>query len=592
MQIDYARDALLTEFGLSTLKASYLVDGETSPQQAFARAAQAFADNDAHAQRLYDYSSKLWFMFATPVLSNGGTKRGLPISCYLNYVDDSRDGITKHYTETSWLASVGGGVGGYWGDIRSDGMATSNGSKSNGSIPFIKVTDTLMAAFNQGTTRRGAYAAYQDISHPEIEEFIDLRDPSGDHGRRCLGTGFHHGVIITDDFMQACIDNAPWDLIDPKTKRVTSTVKARDLWERIITKRLKTGEPYIVFGDTANLYLPQPLKKKGLRVRASNLCTEIFLPTGWDDAGNMRTAVCCLSSVNLAKWEEWGPVADQFIGDLIRMLDNVLQSFIDNAPAQLSWAVNSARMSRDLGLGAMGFHTLLQQQMIAFESDEARTLNNKIFSTINRAATAESRRLADERGEAPDMVGTGMHNAHLLAIAPNASSSIAAGVDPSVEPRRTNAFKQSTQAGMALNKNPVLAKLLAEIGRDTPDVWKSIIDNQGSVQHLDFLTDHQRAVFKTAFEIDQQWIVEHAATRQPWICQGQSINLFFENPKNDADLRAINQVHLSAWKKGLKSLYYVRSRTAMRANTGSATRQSVAAPALDPDAVGCTACEG
>ena len=591
MIIDYGRDALLTEFGLATLRNSYLVEGEISPQDAFARAAKAFADDDAHAQRLYDYASKQWFMFSTPVLTNGGTKRGLPISCFLSYCDDSREGITKHYTETAWLTSVGGGVGGYWGHVRSDGTSTSGGSRSTGTIPFIKVTDTLMAAFSQGSARRGAYAAFQDIDHPEIEEFIELRDPSGDHSRRCLGTGFHHGVMITDAFMEACQHDEPWDLIDPKTKRVTSTVKARDLWQRILTKRLKTGEPYIIFKDTANLYLPPALKKRGLTINQSNLCTEIFLPTGIDDTGNMRTAVCCLSSVNLAKADEWYPVIDQFVGDLIRMLDNVLQNFIDSAPAQLSWAVHSARMSRDLGLGAMGFHTYLQEHGMAFESDEAKAFNNRVFSAIYRAATAASRVLADERGEAPDMVGTGLRNAHLLAVAPNASSSIAAGCSASIEPIRTNAFKQSTQAGMALNKNPTLIGVLAKYGKDTTEVWKSIIENEGSVQHLDFLGDHERMVFKTAFEIDQQWIIEHAATRQPWICQGQSVNLFFESPNTPEQVQTINQVHLSAWKKGLKSLYYVRSRTTQRASTGgTGERQMVSGPTINPDYAECLAC--
>jgi ribonucleoside-diphosphate reductase alpha chain len=589
MRIDLGRDALLTDFGLATLRDRYLVEGETSPQEAFARAAKAFADDEAHAQRLYDYVSQHWFMFATPVLSNGGTKRGLPISCFLNYVDDSRDGITKHYTESAWLASLGGGVGGYWGHVRSDGSSTSNGSKSNGSIPFMKVTDSLMAAFNQGTTRRGAYAAYQHISHPEIEEFIDIRNPTGDHSRRCLGTGFHHGVVLDDKFMEACEQGSTYDLIDPHTKTVTKTLDARKLLEKIITTRVKTGEPYVIFGDTANRYLNPHLKKLGLKIWQSNLCTEIFLPTGWDHEGKMRTAVCCLSSVNLAKWDEWEPVADQFVGDLIRMLDNVLQYFVDNAPEHVQWAAHSARQSRDLGLGAMGFHTYLQDHSIAFESNEAKEINNTMFATIHKAAVAASKGLAADKGEAPDLIGSGMRNAHLLAVAPNASTSVILGISPSIETIRSNAYKQSTQTGAFLVKSPSLEKVLARYDQNSPEVWKSIVEADGSVQHLDFLTDHEKAVFKTSFEIDPQWVIEQAALRQPWICQGQSVNLFVPADTNPG---VLVKAHMSAWKKGLKALYYLRSKSIQRARTGSTERVAISAPALDPDAVTCLACEG
>lgn len=589
MQIDLGRDALLTDFGLATLKDRYLIDGESSPQQAFARAAAAFADDEAHAARLYDYVSKHWFMFATPVLSNGGTKRGLPISCFLNYVDDSRDGITKHYTESAWLASIGGGVGGYWGHIRSDGSSTSNGSKSNGSIPFIKVTDSLMAAFNQGTTRRGAYAAYQHISHPEIEEFIELRNPTGDHNRRCLGTGFHHGVVVDDKFMIACEQGTPYELVDPHSKVVTKTVDARKLLAKIIETRVKTGEPYLVFEDTANRFLNPHLRKKGLKIHQSNLCTEIFLPTGWDNEGNMRTAVCCLSSTNLAKFDEWAPVAEQFIGDLIRMLDNVLQHFIDNAPEHVSWAVHSARQSRDLGLGAMGFHTYLQDHSIAFESNEAKEINNRMFYTIQQNAVKASQALAAEKGEAPDLIGTGMRNAHLLAVAPNASTSVILGISASIETIRSNAYKQSTQTGAFLVKSAALERVLSTHGQNTQEVWKSIVEADGSVQHLAFLSDHEKMVFKTAFEIDPQWVIEHAALRQPWICQGQSVNLFIPA---DTDPKTLVRAHMSAWKKGLKSLYYLRSKSIQRARTGSTERVVIAAPALNDEQVACLSCEG
>lgn len=592
MRIDLARDRLITPFGMATLGDRYLVDGESSPQQAFARAAAAFADDAAHAQRLYDYASLQWFMFSTPILSNGGTDRGMPISCFLGYTGDSRAGITGHYTESSWLASIGGGVGGYWGHVRSDGQRTSKGSRSNGTVPFIKVMDSLMNAFSQGTTRRGSYAAYQHISHPEVEEFVEIRKPTGDPNRRCLGTGFHHALVLTDAFMEAVEADRPWDLVDPSSKAVVKTVNARGLWRAVLETRVQTGEPYLMFEDAVHRFMPEPLRNLGLRVWQSNLCSEIVLPTGPDHLGNMRTAVCCLSSVNLAKWDEWRH-DELFVGDLVRMLDNVLTYFIEHAPPQVAWATYAAGRSRDLGLGAMGFHSYLQEHDIAFESDHAKAVNNTMFRHLFLRAKAESRRLAEERGSPPDLAGTGLRNAHLLAIAPNATSSIICGeTSPSIEPIRSNAFKQSTLSGSFLVKNGALEAVLDKYGYNDSETWKSIIAADGSVQHLEFLTDHEKMVFKTAFELDQHWIVEHAAVRQAWICQAQSVNLFFAA---DTSPKYLNSVHFSAWKKGLKSLYYLRSKSLQRADKlGVAQARAVmpAAPVLDPDVVACTSCEG
>ena len=513
--MDYSRDELLTSFGKTTLHDRYLLPTESSPQDAFMRAAKAFSDNDEMAERIYNYSSKLWFMYATPILTNGGTERGLPISCFLNYVPDSREGLTGHYTENAWLASVGGGVGGYWGHIRSDGTGTSNGSQSSGSIPFLHVVDSEMLAFSQGKTRRGSYAAYMDVSHPEIIEFLDMRKPSGgDVHRKCLN--LHHGINISNDFMEL-IDNCikestyddSWNLIDPHTNKVVKTVSARELWQRILENRVATGEPYIMFSDTVNEGLPEAQKELGLKVHHSNLCTEITLPT--DDN---RTAVCCLSSVNLEKYDEWKK-DPMFIPDLIHFLDNVLQHFIDNAPDTLYKAKFSAVNERSLGLGAMGFHSYLQSKGIPFESALAKSKNLQMFKHIKDQAVQESKRLAIKKGEAPDMAGTGMRNAHLLAIAPNASSSIICGTtSPSIEPYRANAYVQKTMSGSFLVKNKHLEKLLESKGMNDDKTWKKILANRGSVLELEGLSDYEKDTFKTAIEINQQWIIEHAADRQ------------------------------------------------------------------------------
>ena len=589
MQLNYKRDKYLSEFSIKTLEDRYLVGEEKSPQDAFARAAIAFADDDSHAQRLYDYASKLWFMFSTPVLSNGGTKRGLPISCFLNYVDDSREGITDHYTENAFLSSVGGGVGGCWSGVRSVGSKTSNGSESTGVIPFMKVVDAEMLAFSQGVTRRGSYAAYLDISHPEVEEFLDVRKPTGGDINR-KSTNLHHGVVLTDKFLQL-IENATrregfddsWNLIDPHSGRVVKTVSAKTLWVKLIQNRVETGEPYIMFGDTVDEAVPEFQKKLGLKVHQSNLCSEITLPTDKD-----RTAVCCLSSVNLEEYDEWKN-DDQFIPDLIRMLDNVLEYFINYAPDQLSRAKYSASQERSLGLGAMGFHAYLQRHNIPFESPMAKGRNMQMFSRIKSEANRATRQLAEERGPCPDGKDYGVRNAHLLAIAPNASSSIICGnTSPSIEPYRANAFTQKTKTGSSLLKNEYLENILQDLGEDTDEVWKSIVTNNGSVQHLDFLDDWTKDVFKTAVEIDQRWIIEFAADRQEHICQSQSLNIFFPADVSKQELHA---THMMAWKRGVKTLYYLRSEAIKRAETVSdeVLRQRIF-ESIDDD--GCLACEG
>lgn len=587
--VDYNRDAYLSEFSKKTLEDRYMIDGELSPQDAFARAAKAFANDEEHAQRLYEYASKLWFMFSTPILSNGGTTRGLPISCFLNYVDDSREGITDHYTENAFLSSVGGGVGGCWNAVRSVGSKTSNGSESTGVIPFMKVVDAEMLAFSQGVTRRGSYAAYLDMSHPEIEEFLDVRKPTGGDINR-KSTNLHHGVIISDNFMQLIeaatreegFDDS-WNLKDPHTGKIVKTVSAKTLWVKLIQNRVETGEPYIMFGDTVQDALPECQKELGLKVNHSNLCSEITLAT---DEG--RTAVCCLSSVNLEEFDEWqhDPL---FIPDLVAMLDNVLTYFIDNAPRELWRASYSAMQERSIGLGAMGFHAYLQRHNQPFEGIMAKSANMRMFKHIKSEAERATRELANTRGEAPDAVGYGIRNVHLLAVAPNASSSIICGnTSPSIEPYRANAFTQKTKSGSSLQKNEYLEHILQEMGEDTDEVWKGIITNGGSVQHLEFLDDWTKDVFKTAVEIDQRWVIDLAGDRQQYICQSQSLNVFFPANVSKQELHAI---HMMAWKKKVKTLYYLRSEAYKRAEKVSdeALRQYIF-DSIDEGA--CLACEG
>ena len=510
IKIDYSKDKLFDEFSMRTLEDRYMVADETSPQQAFARAAKVFSDDDDHAQRLYNYVSQHWFMFATPLLSNGGTERGLPISCFLNYVDDSREGITEHYTENAYLSSFGGGIGGTWSDVRAQGTKTSKGSESTGVIPFMKVVDAEMLAFSQGITRRGSYASYLHMSHPEIEEFLDIRKPTGgDTNRKCLN--LHHGIVIPDKFMEIIhratkeegFDDS-WELIDPHSGEVKKVVSARTLWVKLLQNRMETGEPYLMFEDAVQADLPDFQKRKGLRVNHSNLCSEITLATNEE-----RTAVCCLSSVNLEYYDEWKKVP-AFIPDLVRMLDNVLTYFIENAPDSLERAKYSAFRERSVGLGAMGFHAYLQKSGVPFEGVFAAGINDEIFSHIKSEAQRETERLAVERGACPDDDTCSVRNAHLLAIAPNASSSILCGnTSPSIEPFRANAYTQKTKSGSHLHKNKFLEKELEKVGSNDENTWKSIVANKGSVQHLDVLSDSIKEVFKTAVEINQSWIVEN-----------------------------------------------------------------------------------
>lgn len=587
INIDQSRNQLLTPFGQKTLMDRYCLPDEDY-QDVFARAAVAFCGGDLElAQRLYDYSSQHWFMFATPLISNGGTTRGLPISCFLNYVEDSIRGLADNFVENAFLATRGGGIGSYWGDIRSIGQKTSKGVETPGAISFMHVVDAQMLAYHQGSTRRGAAAVYMDISHPEINDFINMRSSTGDLHRK--NENLHHGVCVTDDFMVAVEEDDEWNLIDPKSKEVVEVVRARDLWIKILQNRVKLGEPFLYFIDTANKALPQTQKDLGLTIHHSNLCTEITLPTS-----NERTAVCCLSSINLAKYREWEPVVEQFVSDLICMLDNVLEIFIERAPPEMRKAVYSAKRERSLGLGTLGWHTLLQQENIDFGAAAAYDLNQEVYAHIKEYAVKESKELAKERGEPADMRGTGLRNAHLLAIAPNASTSIICGtVSPSIEPLATNAFIQKTQSGSFEVRNPALVSVLEKYGMNDEETWQSIIVNKGSVQHLDFLTAKEREVFKTAAELDQLDIVRLAGERQKYICQAQSVNLFLPPTVAAKDL---HKIHYEAWKQGLKSLYYLRSESVKPTEIVSVIEKPQVVEERKPkvectDDV-CTMCEG
>jgi ribonucleoside-diphosphate reductase alpha chain len=582
VRVDRTRDALLTDFGRATLDDRYLMPGE-SYQDLFARVASYYADDADHAQRLYDYISKLWFMPATPVLSNGGTARGLPISCFLNEATDSLDGIVSLWNENVWLASKGGGIGSYWGNLRSIGEKVGQNGKTSGVIPFIRVMDSLTLAISQGSLRRGSAAVYLPLSHPEIEEFIEIRRPTGgDPNRKALN--LHHGVLVPDAFMRAVEADEPWALTSPKDGSVVRTVSARALWIRILTARIETGEPYLVFSDHVNNARPEHQKLAGLEVKTSNLCSEITLPTGLDRDGRQRTAVCCLSSLNLETWDAWES-EPRFIEDVMRFLDNVLQDFIDRAPEAMERARYSAMRERSVGLGVMGFHSFLQQKRVPFESVIAKVWNKRIFRHIKAQCDAASRVLAEERGACPDAADYGIMErfSNKIAIAPTASISVIAGnTSPGIEPIAANVFVQKTLSGSFVVRNRDLQKLLAEKGRDDEETWTSITVNKGSVQHLDCLDEHEKAVFRTAYELDQRWVIEHAADRTPFICQSQSVNVFL--PAN-VHKRDLHQIHFQAWKKGVKSLYYCRSLSIQRADTVSekaeASIGTVRAPAND-----------
>jgi len=562
IRIDRSRDSLLTDFGKATLDDRYVLPGE-SYQDMFARVAKAYSDDIDHAQRIYDYMSRLWFMPATPVLSNGGAERGLPISCFLNTVNDNLDGIVGTWTENVWLASNGGGIGTYWGKVRSIGERVKNCGQTSGIIPFVRVMDSLTLAISQGSLRRGSAAVYLDVHHPEIEEFLEIRKPSGDFNRKSLN--LHHGLNITDEFMEAVRDDLSFGLRSPKTNEVLKTVNARELWQKILETRLNTGEPYLIFADTVNRQMPKHQRDLGLKVTTSNLCSEIMLHTGPDHLGVDRTAVCCLSSLNVETWDEWNG-DEQFIPDVMRFLDNVLQDFIDRAPSSMDRAKYSAERERSVGLGIMGFHSFLQSKGVPFESAMAKSWNLKMFKHIRRQADAASVSLAHERGACPDAAETGVmaRFSHKLAIAPTASISIiAGGTSPCVEPIPANVYTHKTLSGSFSVKNPYLIKVLASKGLDNPATWNSILEHEGSVQHLNGLTPDEKDTFKTAFEIDQRWVVEFSADRSPYICQGQSINLFIPS---DVDKWDLMMLHWRAWESGVKSLYYLRSKSVQRAS--------------------------
>ncbi len=595
VKTDPARDDLLTEFGKDTLTDRYLLPGE-SYQDLFARVADAYADDAEHAQRLYDYISNLWFMPATPVLSNGGTGRGLPISCYLNSVSDSLEGIVGTWNENVWLASRGGGIGTYWGNVRGIGEPVGLNGKTSGIIPFVRVMDSLTLAISQGSLRRGSAACYLDISHPEIEEFLEIRKPSGDFNRKALN--LHHGVLVSDAFMEAVRAGEEWNLVSPKDGSVRATVDARSLFQKLVETRLATGEPYIVFSDTVNRMMPKHHRELGLKVSTSNLCSEITLPTGVDHLGNDRTAVCCLSSLNLETWEQWS-TDKRFIEDVMRFLDNVLQDYIDRAPDEMGRAKYSAMRERSVGMGVMGFHSFLQMKGIGFESPMAKVWNLKMFKHINQKANEASMVLAKERGPCPDAEELGVMERFSckMAIAPTASISIiCGGTSACIEPIPANIYTHKTLSGSFVVKNPYLQKLLASKSKDSTNVWNSILERGGSVAHLDFLSPEEKAVYKTSFEIDQRWLLEFAADRAPFIDQAQSLNLFIPA---DVDKWDLAMLHFQAWEKGIKSLYYLRSKSVQRAgfaggveadNTAEAPKYELAAgESTDYDE--CLACQ-
>lgn len=588
VQTDPSRDANLTEFGKKTLEDRYLLPGE-SYQDMFARVSTAYADDADHAQRLYDYMSNLWFMPATPVLSNGGADRGLPISCFLNQVGDSLDDIVETWTENVWLASNGGGIGTYWGNVRSIGEKVGQNGQTSGIIPFIRVMDSLTLAISQGSLRRGSAACYLDVHHPEIEEFLEIRKASGDFNRKSLN--LHHGINITDEFMEAVRNDADFELKSPKSGEVLRTINARKLWQKILELRIQTGEPYLLFTDTVNNAMPAHQRKLGMTVTQSNLCSEITLPTGKDHNGVERTAVCCLSSLNAEKFMEWSK-DENFLEDVFRFLDNVLQDFIDRAPDEMAQAVYSARRERSVGLGLMGFHSFLQTMNVSMESAMAKVWNEKMFKHIRRGADAASVKLAKERGACEDARDAGVmaRFSHKMAIAPTASISIiCGGTSAGIEPIPANVYTHKTLSGSFTVKNQQLEALLEEKGENTPAVWTSILEHEGSVQHLDCLDEHEKDVFKTAFEIDQRWIIEHAADRTPYVCQSQSLNIFLPG---DIDKWDLHMLHWTAWEKGLKSLYYCRSKSVQRAAfAGSEKAELAGMETPDTNYDECLACQ-
>jgi ribonucleoside-diphosphate reductase alpha chain len=592
IQIDLSRDELFDKLGLQRLKESYMREEEESPQERFAFVSSKFGSNPEHAQRLYEYSSKHWLSYSTPILSYGRSKKGMPISCFLNFIDDTAEGLVENLSETNWLSMLGGGVGIGFGIRSSD-------DKSVGVMPHLKTYDASCLAYRQGRTRRGSYATYLDISHPDVLMFLEMRKPTGDPNVRCLN--LHHGININDRFMELierCMTDPEaddgWNLTDPHTGEIRETVSAKELWQKILELRMETGEPYIHYIDTSNRQLPEWQKDLGLKIHQSNLCSEIILPTNKD-----RTAVCCLSSVNLEYYDSWSRNT-MFLKDIAEMLDNVLQHFIDNAPKEVSRAIFSASRERSIGVGALGFHAYLQSKKLPWESAMAKSANLRMFKHIRSKLDEANLELGSERGEAPDAVDTGRRFSHVMAIAPNASSSIIMGnTSPSIEPFRANAYRQDTLSGAYLNKNKYLVDLIkgkietGETKQTEDEVWSSIISNDGSVQHLTFLDEWEKDTFKTAMEIDQRWVIEHASTRQEYIDQAQSLNLFF---RPDSNIKYLHAIHYLAWKQGLKTLYYCRSEKLGKADKVSIRIERQIIKELDLTAMVeedvCIACEG
>ena len=592
IQIDLSRDELFDKLGLQRLKESYMREEEESPQERFAFVSSKFGSDPEHAQRLYEYSSKHWLSYSTPILSYGRSKKGMPISCFLNYINDTAEGLVDNLSETNWLSMLGGGVGIGFGIRSSD-------DKSVGVMPHLKTYDSSCLAYRQGRTRRGSYATYLDISHPDVLMFLEMRKPTGDPNVRCLN--LHHGININDRFMELierCMTDPEaddgWNLTDPHTGEIRETVSAKELWQKILELRMETGEPYIHYIDTSNRHLPEWQKDLGLKIHQSNLCSEIILPTDKD-----RTAVCCLSSVNLEYYDSWSRNT-MFLKDIAEMLDNVLQHFIDNAPKEVSRAVFSASRERSIGVGALGFHAYLQSKKLPWESAMAKSANLRMFKHIRSKLDEANLELGSERGEAPDAVDTGRRFSHVMAIAPNASSSIIMGnTSPSIEPFRANAYRQDTLSGAYLNKNKYLVDLIkskietGETKQTEDEVWSSIISNDGSVQHLTFLDEWEKDTFKTAMEIDQRWVIEHASTRQEYIDQAQSLNLFF---RPDSNIKYLHAIHYLAWKQGLKTLYYCRSEKLGKADKVSTRIERQIIKELDLTAMVeedvCIACEG
>jgi ribonucleoside-diphosphate reductase alpha chain len=566
VSVDRSRDGELTAFGLATLADRYLLPGE-GPQDMFARIAMTYADNSEHAQRIYDYASRLWFMPSTPILSNGGAKRGLPISCFLNECTDSLEGIVGLWNENVWLAALGGGIGSYWGNLRSIGESVKGNGKTSGVVPFIRVMDSLTLAISQGSLRRGSAACYLPVSHPEIEEFIEMRRPTGgDPNRKALN--LHHGIVIPDAFMRAVENDEEWALTSPKDGAVIHRISARALWIRILTARVETGEPYLLFIDNVNRAIPEHHKLAGLDVKMSNLCSEITLPTGLDKDGHQRTAVCCLSSLNLEKFLEWEN-HPTFIEDCLRFLDNVLTDFISRAPESMARAAYSAARERSVGLGVMGLHSFLQSQNVPIESVMAKVWNKRMFRHIKAQADDASIKLAKERGPCADAAEYGIMErfSNKIAVAPTASISIiCGGTSPGIEPNAANSFLHKTLSGSFAVRNKYLAQVLEKYGHNDEDTWSSITTREGSVQHLDFLAEHEKLVYKTAFELDQRWLIDLAADRTPFVCQAQSLNVFLPA---DVHKRDLHMIHFTAWKRGVKSLYYCRSKSLQRAESAS-----------------------